>query len=59
VIPKSVSPARLSENLTAAEGELAAEDMESMAGLDRGRRYIDGSIWVKQGGPYSLEKLWA
>lgn len=59
VIPKSVSPARLYENLAAAEGDLAAEDMEAIAALDLGRRYIDGSIWVKPGGPYTLESLWA
>ncbi len=59
VIPKSVSPGRLCENLMAAEGDLAAEDMEAIAGLERGHRYIDGSIWVKEGGPYTLEKLWA
>jgi alcohol dehydrogenase (NADP+) len=59
VIPKSVSPERLAENLAAAEGDLATEDMEAIAGLDRRRRYINGSIWVKPGGPYSLENLWA
>nr|WP_216902322.1 aldo/keto reductase [Synechococcus sp. CCY 9618] len=59
VIPKSVSPGRLCENLMAAEGDLAAEDMEAIAGLERGHRYIDGSIWVKEGGPYTLENLWA
>jgi alcohol dehydrogenase (NADP+) len=64
VIPKSVSPARLAENLAAAEGDPAAtdlppDDMAAIAGLDRGRRYIDGSIWVKPGGPYALETLWA
>ncbi len=59
VIPKSVSPARLAENLAAAEGELALEDMEAIAGLDRSHRFIDGSFWVKEGGPYTLEKVWA
>jgi alcohol dehydrogenase (NADP+) len=59
VIPKSVNQARLCENLLAAEGDLAAEDMEAIAGLDRGHRYIDGSFWVKPGGPYTLESLWA
>ncbi|MCP9834229.1 aldo/keto reductase [Cyanobium sp. Aljojuca 7A6] len=59
VIPKSVSPARLAENLAAAEGELAPEDMEAIAGLDRSHRFIDGSFWVKEGGPYTLENVWA
>jgi alcohol dehydrogenase (NADP+) len=59
VIPKSVSPARLAENLAAAEGDLTAEDMEAIAGLERGHRFIDGSLWVKEGGPYTLENVWA
>ena len=59
VIPKSVTPARLAENLAAAEGELAPEDMEAIAGLERSQRFIDGSFWVKPGGPYTLETLWA
>ncbi len=59
VIPKSVSPKRLAENLAAAEAELAPEDMEAIAGLDRHHRFIDGSFWVKEGGPYTLESLWA
>lgn len=59
VIPKSVSPARLAENLAAAEVELAAEDMEMIDGLDRSHRFIDGTFWVKEGGPYTLESLWA
>ncbi len=59
VIPKSVSPKRLAENLAAAEVELAPEDMEAIDGLDRSHRFIDGSFWVKEGGPYTLESLWA
>ncbi|MEA5414971.1 aldo/keto reductase [Synechococcus sp. BA-132 BA5] len=59
VIPKSVSPARLAENLAAAEAELAPEDMEAIDGLDRSQRFLDGSFWVKEGGPYTLESLWA
>ena len=59
MIPKSVSPARLAENLAAAEAELAPEDMEAIDGLDRSQRFLDGSFWVKEGGPYTLENLWA
>jgi len=59
VIPKSVNPGRLRENLMAAEGGLADDDMEAIARLERGHRFIDGSIWIKEGGPYSLESLWA
>ncbi len=59
VIPKSVTPARLAENLAAAGAALAPEEMEAIDGLDRSHRFIDGSFWVKEGGPYTLETLWA
>ena len=58
VSPKSVSPKRLAENLAAAELELTADDSERIAGLDRHRRYIDGTFWAKEGSPYTLEDLW-
>ena len=58
VIPKSVSPKRLAENLAAAELELTTDDMERIAGLDRHRRYIDGTFWTLEGGPYTVEEFW-
>lgn len=41
VIPKSATPERQKANLAAARVELDASDMERLAGLDVGRRYID------------------
>jgi alcohol dehydrogenase (NADP+) len=58
VIPKSVRPERLRENLAAAELELTAEDMGELAALDRGRRYLDGSFWAIPGSPYTLDDVW-
>jgi len=58
VIPKSVNPKRIEQNLAAAEVSLAEEDMEAIAALDRHRRYVDGSIWVVADGPYTLANLW-
>jgi alcohol dehydrogenase (NADP+) len=58
VIPKSVTPAHLEQNLAAAEVSLTAEDMAAIAQLDRHRRYVDGTIWVVEGGPYTLANLW-
>ncbi|HEY9887647.1 MAG TPA: aldo/keto reductase [Candidatus Obscuribacterales bacterium] len=58
VIPKSVNPERLAQNLAAAEIALTEEDMAAIASLDRHRRYVDGSIWVVPNGPYTLANLW-
>lgn len=58
VIPKSVRPARLRENLAAAELALTAHDLERIAALDRGYRFLAGSVWTIEGSPFSLETLW-
>jgi alcohol dehydrogenase (NADP+) len=58
VIPKSVTPARLKQNLEAAEVSLTDEDMKEMKGLDRHRRYVSGTFWAMEGGPYTLANLW-
>jgi len=58
VIPKSLQPARLAENLAAASLSLDAAAMARLAALDAGRRLIDGRFWCLEGGPYTLESLW-
>ncbi|MBW2181874.1 MAG: aldo/keto reductase [Deltaproteobacteria bacterium] len=58
LIPKSVNPARIKQNLAAAGGSLTEEDMEEIAGLDRNRRYIGGNLWTTEGGPYTMANLW-
>ncbi|WP_411867405.1 aldo/keto reductase [Vulcanococcus limneticus] len=57
-IPKSVRPARLRENLAAAAIELTAADLERIAGLDQHRRLVDGSFWLMEGSPWTLQALW-
>ena len=57
-IPKSVSPARLLENLEAAEITLTPVDLERIAQLDQHLRLVDGSFWLLEGGPWSLKTLW-
>ena len=57
-IPKSVTPARLRENLAAADMELSADDLERIAALDQHLRFVDGSFWVMDGGPWTLQTLW-
>lgn len=58
VIPKSVDPGRLAQNLAAAQLELSDEDLERIAELDRARRYVTGAFWAVEGGPYTLANLW-
>jgi alcohol dehydrogenase (NADP+) len=58
VIPKSAKPQRIKQNLGAIDLTLSVSDMQEIAALDRHRRYISGSFWVMDGGPYTIENLW-
>lgn len=58
VIPKSSNPGRLRENFAATEVRLSKEQMEEIETMDRGFRFIDGTIWTIEGSPYTLEQLW-
>ena len=52
------SPARLRENLAAAEIELSPADLDRIAALDQGLRLVDGSFWLMEGSPWTLQSLW-
>lgn len=58
VIPKSTTPAHIRENLAAVDVDLTDEDMEAIAELDRGRRYLSGDGWTAEGTPYTKADLW-
>ncbi len=58
VIPKSVKKHRIEENLASAQVSLGAAEVEGINGLDRHRRYVDGSFWTIEGSPYTLKSLW-
>ena len=58
VIPKSVTPSRLRENLAAADITLSPMDVDRIGGLDQNYRLLDGSFWVKEGGPWTLQTIW-
>lgn len=58
VIPKSVRKERLKENLDAAQVSLTEQDLVDIAALDKHRRYISGTFFAVEGGPYTLENIW-
>jgi alcohol dehydrogenase (NADP+) len=58
VIPKSVNPHRLKENLEAADMGLSSSEMQKINDLDQHYRYIKGDFWCLEGGGYTLENLW-
>jgi len=58
VIPKSVNPERIKQNIESANVALDGEDMQQLAGLDKPFRYVDGSLWAKEGSPYTVADLW-
>lgn len=58
VIPKSVNPGRLRENLAAAEIVLGEADVTAINQLESGYRFVDGAFFASPGSPYSLSHLW-
>jgi alcohol dehydrogenase (NADP+) len=58
VIPKSVNPERLKQNLEAADIELGAGVMERITKLDKHYRYVDGRFWTVPGSGYTVENIW-
>ena len=58
VIPKSVNPQRLQENLAADEINLSDDEMAEIAKLDINYRYLSGSFWAIPGSPYTIENIW-
>jgi len=48
VIPKSVKPSRIAENLKSVELKLDADDMQQLLEVDKNYRYVTAKNWVKQ-----------
>lgn len=57
-LAKSINHGRLRENFAATELQLTPTDLERIAGLDRGFRFIAGTFWAIPGSPWTLENLW-
>ena len=58
VIPKSVTPERIKENLASVNVQLSAEDINEIAQLDMGYRYVDGRFWETPGSGYTMSEIW-
>ncbi|NOU58291.1 aldo/keto reductase [Marinifilum caeruleilacunae] len=58
VIPKSVNPARLQQNLASRDITLSEKELQEMAALNIDRRYVDGKFWEVAGGPYTAANVW-
>jgi alcohol dehydrogenase (NADP+) len=56
--PKSVNPGRIKQNFDAAQIELDKDDMQQIASIDKGYRFVDGGLWAMEGSPYSMASLW-
>lgn len=58
VIPKSVNPDRLKQNLEAADIDLNTEQMNALEQINMDYRFIKGDFWCIEGSDYTLESLW-
>ncbi len=59
VIPKSVNPERIAQNIASEKIILNSTEIEKITALERGYRYVKGNVWVFENGPYTTESLWA
>ena len=58
VIPKSVNPKRIAENLEAVTIKLSSADLGRINALEKGFRYVTGAFWTFDGGPYTMDNIW-
>ncbi len=58
VIPKSVTPSYIEQNLAALDVELGAGHMEAIAAMDKGYRYLDGEFFARGESPYVASDIW-
>ena len=59
VIPKSVNPERIRQNMAASEITLSDIDMAEINALDRAERIMLADFFCPPGSPYTVEWMWA
>lgn len=57
-LAKSINPARLRENFAANAVQLTKGDLDRIASLDQGFRFIAGAFWAIPGSQWNLETIW-
>lgn len=58
VIPKAVCPDHLAANWAAQDLVLDREALAKLATVDRQQRFVEGTLWLFPGGPYTAANLW-
>ena len=58
VIPKSVNPTRIAENLQSLSLTLSDDQMQTIAALDQGYRFLDGQFFARDFSPYSADEIY-
>ena len=58
IIPKSVHPERIKENIKSLDINISPEDMTKIATLNSHTRMTDGSAWIFPDGPYTMKNIW-
>ena len=59
VIPKSVNPEHIRQNIDASDMTLSDIDMAEMNALDRAERIVLADFFCPPGSPYTVEWMWA
>jgi len=59
LIPKSTTPSRIEENLTATQITLDQEDIEKIQSLNLDYRFYTGVFFCVEGSPYTTESIFS
>lgn len=57
-IPKSVTPQRIEQNYASQKLHLTTDEVQQINQLDRGYRFVGGSVFEQPDVGYTVEKIW-